>query len=163
MRCLTLVVFILFPFLNFTYAGDFSILCDPSFLRSATVNDLNRVLFTINDEDRENQNWISRLSSNRGLVNKAKFLQVCDDVTGDTPIHLAARVGARLDVIIVFIQRERGYTKYPLSDVVLRRNFEGQTPFEILKDRLTQYLSVEAIDNLDTLLRLYALHYIHLM
>lgn len=163
MKCFISVIFILFLFLNFSYAGDLSILCDSSFLRSTTVNNLNRVLLTVRDRNRGNQNWISNwLNSNRGLVDRTEFLQICDEVTGDTPLHLAARVGAGFGVMDVLIRKERGYTQYPLSDVILRRNAEGQTPFEILRERVEQHLSTRSIDNLDTLLRLYALYYIYL-
>ena len=162
MKCLIVMIVILFS--NFSHGGDFSILCDPSLLQSTTANNLSRLFFNAKNEDRENQSWIQTwFDSDRSSVTRVKYLQICDGVTGDTPVHLAARVGANFNVINMLIQRERGYTQYPLNDVVLRRNAEGQTPFEILNGRLTQNLSVEAIDNLDTLLRLYALYYIHLM
>ena len=163
MKCLIVMIVILFS--NFSYGRDFSILCDSSFLQSTTASDLSSLLVTISDKDRENRDWVQTwFYPGRSSVTRVKFLQVCDELTGDTPLHVAARVGANLNVMRILIQRERGFTQqYPLSSVLLRRNAEGQTPFEILRDRVTQNLSAESINKLDTLLRLYALHYIHLM
>ena len=82
--------------------------------------------------------------------------QTCDETTGDTPMHLAARLGADFDVIDSLIQQEVHYTPHlHLNNPITRTNKLDQTPVDILKEGLIENLPDEQAINLDTLLELY--------
>lgn len=154
------IVIVFFQFLNFAYSHNPSILCNTSFLRSATASQLTDVLASMRHENEEEQNWIQQMIfSDRDSVIRSALFQVCDEITGDTPLHRAARVGARFDLIEALMQEERRrfvrHSRNPLSRDILRKNAQDQTPFEILKSRLTQELSARYVGDLDTLLELY--------
>ena len=155
MKYFMLVIVIFFQFLNFSYGNHPSVFCDPSFLKSATPQNLTDVLANMQYDNRK-QGWRQKIFYDRDSAVRVAFLQTCNEL-GDTPLHVAARVGARFDTIDMLIQegKERYPGPLPLSRILLRRNAESQTPFEILRNGLTQELSIGTADDLDTLLELY--------
>ncbi len=161
MKYFILITFIIFS--NFSYATDSSILCDGTFLTSATPQDISDTLFNIRHEDRRSARGITNrlrelIFSNREALMTSALLQTCDEKTGDTPIHLAARLGAEFGVINMLIQQESDYTpRLYLNEPIMRKNKSDQTPVDILRARLIEDLPAHVIDNLDTLLELYVM------
>ena len=157
MKYLIFIVFIIFS--NFSYATDPSILCNIPFLKSTTPHNLTDTLSAIVHRERQLQSWYRRfVMDDRGIL--LRYLrQTCNEATGDTPVHLAARVDASFSVIRL-IQEEiecMPYKEHDADRVISRKNKRGETPFDILKNNLMETLPDHAIENLDNLLKLYAM------
>ena len=160
MKYFILIIFTIFS--NFSYATDSSILCNASFLESITSPNLLNVVSNIR-ETRQPKTFVQRLVfSNRSALIRSALRQVCDETTGDNPMHLAARVATDFSVVYTLIEEERGHTPHPQSyadGVIVRTNTLGETPFDILRSRFIENLPEEQnVKNLDALLELYFNH-----
>ena len=155
MKYFILVIVIFFQFLNLSYGSHPSAFCNPSFLKSATPHDLTDALANMRYNSKRKQGWIQEIVfDNRDSVTEVAFLQTCNEL-GDTPLHVAARVGARFDTMNMLVQEVKKRYPGPLSHILLRKNAEGQTPFEILRNKVAQDLPSVVVSDLDALLELY--------
>ena len=169
MKYFILITFFILSSLSYdlSHADDYTILCDASFLGSTTSRDLANTLrnirINIRDEERQSRSRLQEIVqeivfSNRTALIMHALRQVCDETTGDNPMHLAARVATDFGVVTLLIQEEREHISYPqnyLENVILRTNKLDETPFDILRSRFAKDLSEQAINNLNTLLEFY--------
>ena len=169
MKYFILITFFILSSLSYdlSYADDYTILCDASFLESTTSEDLANTLrnirVNIRDGERQSRSRLQEIVqeivfSNRTALMMHALRQVCDETTGDNPMHLAARVATDFGVVTLLIQEERGHISYPKNyseDVILRKNKLDETPFDILRSRFAKDLSEQAVNNLNALLEIY--------
>ena len=158
MKYFIFVLMASFISLSSIYADEFRILCNDSFLRTTTSGELANMLSNISRPPRNIwEKYVFPDGINRAGLMFPIFRQICDEVTGDTPVHRAARVATDFGVVFFLMEEEKKY--YPQSyvdHIVMKKNKRDETAFDILRNRVIEDLDEQAINNLDALLDLYA-------
>ena len=116
-------------------------LCRISFLQTADLMELNNVLQAINQRASLHQTRIVRLFSPH-LGIKAALSEDCGN--GNTPLHLAMQTGISFDMI-------QTLTQYADPWMFSKGNVDGQTPFDVLRERLTHTMNVDDLKTFEFL------------
>ena len=118
-------------------SSGFPPLCQSYFLLSALPETMQEYLEGLEQEKRSNLGLFFRYWTPRNTILQAEVNQVCDEFTGDTPLHLIGRWG-NVDYEVIEILVARGAS-------LKQRNLEGQTPYEVARDRIDSFISIDEV------------------